>query len=399
MTTHGIGSTPNPVWRLRVHNSPSGFGIMKILLDAHMVGEEESGNETYVANLIRHLQALGLPGSFLLATAHPKALAKIIMLDDQFRSVSVSTSSIRRVFYDLPRIAARERVDVMHVTYAGPPYGHCPLIVSIHDISYKEDPKWFSLKDRLVLNAGVSATLRRAASVITLSEYSKSRIMQSYAVPARRVMAVPLAADANFRPIDDTQTIDEKLTRYGIRKPYVLAVGNLQPRKNLSALIQAFALLTSRGKFPCQLVIVGKHRWRGSEVQASVESLNLVGTVVVTGYVPTADLPFLYAGADLLAYPSLYEGFGLPILEAMACGTPVVTSNVTSMPEVAGDAAILVDPTSVEDIAQGLERVLLDESLRRELSRKGLARASEFSWKKTAQLTYDIYCRVVEMNK
>jgi glycosyltransferase involved in cell wall biosynthesis len=165
----------------------------------------------------------------------------------------------------------------------------------------------------------------------------------------------------------------------------------LEPRKNLVRLVRAYAALRQSGVISHQLVIVGQAHWQGSAIGREVNELGLSEEVVFTGYVPTDDLVTLYNAATVFVYPSLYEGFGLPILEAMSCGTPVITSNVASMPEVAGEAALLVNPRSEEDLAQTLERVLTDEMLRRELGEKGLRRASQFSWEKTARLTLHAY--------
>jgi glycosyltransferase involved in cell wall biosynthesis len=171
----------------------------------------------------------------------------------------------------------------------------------------------------------------------------------------------------------------------------VLAVGNLEPRKNLVRLVRAYAALRQSGAISHQLVIVGQAHWQGSVVSREAKELGLAGEVVFTGYVPTDDLVALYNAATTFVYPSLYEGFGLPILEAMSCGTPVITSNVASMPEVAGEAALLINPRSVEDLAQALGRVLADETLRYELEEKGLHQASQFSWEQTARLTLQAY--------
>jgi glycosyltransferase involved in cell wall biosynthesis len=185
------------------------------------------------------------------------------------------------------------------------------------------------------------------------------------------------------------------LERYQLSQPYILYVGSIEPRKNLLRLLQAYARL--RKDLPgWKLVLVGaRNAWKSTPISEEMRKLNLAPWVQLTGYIPEEDLPALYNGAGLFAFPSLYEGFGLPVLEAMACGTPVITSNVSSLPEVAGDAALLVDPYNVEEIAAAMVNVLSDQELSEDLHRRGLERSKEFSWERTAQQTLEVYKKVL----
>jgi len=218
--------------------------------------------------------------------------------------------------------------------------------------------------------------------------------------------------ETTFQPVRDEEAIEAVKARYGIAGDYVLFVGTLQPRKNLIRLIEAFSPSTrlrraqssrsgrrlSNPQSPIsnlQLVIAGKKGWLYEEIFQQVEELELEGKVVFTGYVVAGDLPALLSGAGLFVFPSLYEGFGLPVLEAMACGTPVICSNASSLPEVAGDAALLVDPLDVEGLAAAMERVLGDEALRAELIERGFERARKFSWERCARETLDVLERAV----
>jgi glycosyltransferase involved in cell wall biosynthesis len=229
--------------------------------------------------------------------------------------------------------------------------------------------------------------LRRADRVITISDCSKRDIVRLCGIPEEKVVVTPLAADPAFRP-DPEGTAGSAVT--GLPRPYILNVGTLEPRKNLEGLLRAFGAAKREG-LPHTLVVTGARGWGRSRLAAIVEELRLEESVVFTGFVDDHDLPHLYAGADFFVYPSLYEGFGLPPLEAMACGTPVITSNVSSLPEVTGEAALLVDPRSVTDLAAAMVRLAGDASLRETLRERGLARARLFSWERTAAETLTVY--------
>jgi glycosyltransferase involved in cell wall biosynthesis len=278
------------------------------------------------------------------------------------------------------------------MTYNAPPWlSSSALVISVHDLAYRRYPQYYSLRVRLLLSLLVPLSARRAERVVTLSENSKQDIVRECGVSAEKVIVIPAGAPPEFRVVEDSARLEAVKARYDLHKSFVLAVGNLEPRKNLVRLVRAYAALRQSGAISHQLVIVGQAHWQGSVVSREAKELGLAGEVVFTGYVPTDDLVSLYNAATTFVYPSLYEGFGLPILEAMSCGTPVITSNVASMPEVAGEAALLINPRSVEDLAQALGRVLADETLRYELEEKGLHQASQFSWEQTARLTLQAY--------
>jgi glycosyltransferase involved in cell wall biosynthesis len=370
---------------------------LRVLIDAHMVGERETGNETYIANLIRGLQSLETPDQFLIATAHRDTLNRQLELGSRFRVVDVSQSPIKRLLADLPRIARQERVDLIHVTYTAPVWVSAPFVVTVHDIAYRHHREWFSFRDRLVLEIGVGLTLKRATKVITVSEHARQDICNCYNIPADKVAVTHEAADTRlYRVIDNRHRVQEALARYGIAERYILSVGNLQPRKNLHRLVKAYAILREKAKIQHKLVIVGKAQWRTSELYSLIHERQLDQDIVFTGYVPDKDLPLLYNGADVFAYPSLFEGFGLPVLEAMACGTPVVTSAVASIPEVATDAAILVNPCQVDEIAEAIQAVLSMPRLAEELKQRGLQRVARFSWRETAEETLEAYKNSIE---
>ena len=363
---------------------------LNVLIDAHTVGGQKSGNETYIVNLLRGFAALNEDDRFVVAATRPEAVSERVRFDERFKLVPVSESAAKRILFDLPRIATGEKTNLIHVTYFAPPLARQPVVVSVHDVSYKRHPEWFGPRDRLVLTMGVGFSARRAAAVITLSECSRTDIGARLNVPLERVFVTPAAGDERYRRLAAGPDVSV-LARHGIVGPYILAVGNLQPRKNLIRLVHAFARMRAGGMVPHRLVMAGKAQWRESELHACVQVERLSDVVIFPGYVPDADLVHLYNGADVFVYPSLFEGFGLPVLEAMACGVPVITSLAASLPEVAGDAAVLVDPENVDALADALRRVLGDRKLHASLVSRGEDRARQFTWERTARATRAVY--------
>jgi alpha-1,3-rhamnosyl/mannosyltransferase len=234
-----------------------------------------------------------------------------------------------------------------------------------------------------------------ADRIIADSEYTKADILRFYSISEETVDVVHLGVEEQRRPKEPSET-KAVLDRYGIRSPYLLHVGRVEKKKNLSRSLEAFARIKKSLANPIQIVLAGTAGPGGEEVFQAIERFGLKGDVQLVGYARQEDLPHLYAGATLFLFPSLYEGFGMPILEAMASGTPVLTSNVTSLPEVAGDAAVQVDPYDVESIATGMLRLLETPSLREQYIQKGFERIKEFTWEKTARETLAVYRKTLE---
>lgn len=370
---------------------------LRVLIDAHMIGERETGNETYITHLIQALRALDTNLELIIACAHrDKTFTALGPPDDKCRYHQVSTSPWRRLGWELSNLAQREQADVIHVTYIGPLRTPCPLVTSIHDVSYKVEPSWFSPRDRRVLGMGIGRTVRYAKRIITISEHSKSEIIEKLHVPADKITVALLAAAANYVRQPESVRSSYSPQALGINTPFVLAVGNLQPRKNLLRLIDGYARMThAHPERNEQLVLVGKAQWRETELPKLIADLGITDRVIFTGYVSDEELVSLYNHAALFAYPSLYEGFGLPVLEAMACGAPVLTSTAASIPEVAGDAAFYVDPTDTDAIAGGLLTILQDPTMQERLRKLGLEQARRFTWRTTAEATLDMYRRAL----
>jgi len=296
-----------------------------------------------------------------------------------------------RIPVTFPLALARARIDVVHVEYVAPPLCPARVVVSVHDIAYERYPQFFTPGEVARFRALVPPTIRKAAAVLTLSEYSKRDIVRRYNVPPDKITVTHLAADPMFRPIHDEGRLADVRERYGTGGEFILSVGNLQPRKNIKTLIEAYVRLRRADATRHRLVLVGKKAWLHDDIFAAARASGYADELVFTGYVPDADLVALYNAADLFVYPSIFEGFGLPPLEAMACGTPVVTSNTSALPETVGDAALTVDPLDVEALAEAIALILTDRTLHAHLSQRGPQRATIFSWEDTAHKTRDVY--------
>jgi len=360
---------------------------MRIGIDAHMLGSRETGNETYVRNLLRSLATIDSENQYISYLLNRNAVSDLDLGSNFSQRQMRLVPSIVRIPLALPLAARRDRLDLLHVTYIAPPICSCPTVVTVHDISYEFFPEAFSLRDRIILSSFVPGSARRAARVIAVSEQTRDDLVRVYKLDPARIRVIYEAPASMYRRLSDRAQIRRVLDRYGIMRDYILAVGNLQPRKNLPRLISAYDALRRRGEIQHLLVIVGQAGWHGDEVLGSALKSPWGRDIVFPGFVPDADLVELYNGAAAFVYPSLYEGFGLPLLEAMACGTPVICSNVASLPEVAGDAAIQVDPTDVAGLAGAIRGLLGNSSLAAELGMRGAARAAQFSWERTARET------------
>ena len=361
---------------------------MQIALDCRTVTAPKTGDRTYALNLLRALAEVDRENEYLLYTWERTSLTEL----PQLRFSPVVLPSHPRWAWTpvaFPRDLRRRHVDLAHVQYIIPPVSPCPVITTIHDVAFRRHPSLFPLKHRLLLNLLIPLAAQQSAAVITGSEATKRDLVEFYQVPPEKIWVTPYAADRVYQPMDPDEARRAVRKRLRVPSPYILSVGVLQPRKNLPRLVRAYNRIAA--EFPHRLVLVGKEGWANEELTAAIREAPPGKEPFFTGYVPDGDLPPLYAGADLFAYPSLYEGFGLPPLEAMACGTPVLVGNTSSLPEVVGDAGVLVDPYSEDAITEALRGLLSDPQLRATLSDAGKQRATEFSWERTARATIDVY--------
>jgi glycosyltransferase involved in cell wall biosynthesis len=373
--------------------------MIRIAIDAHTVGTKLGGNESYAVNLIESLAEIDNVNQYTIYVTTSEARERFSSRWPNFKVRStLPHTPLIRIPLTLSAELRKNPIDVLHVQFTAPPFCPCPVVVSIHDLSFEHLPQTFKRRSRTQLRLTVRHSARRAARILSLSQHTRRDIIETYGINPERVTAIPLAAPDHFGPITDNRELQRVRHNYGIDGDYILSVGSIQPRKNLARLVRAFASLRgewSAAKLP-KLVLVGKCAWLYDETLRALEETNVKDAVVLTGYVPESDLPALYSGALCFVYPSYFEGFGLPPLEAMKCGAPVIVGNRTSLPEVVGDAALSVDPFDVDAIATAIKKLINDSALRKELSVKGQTRAKQFSWRETARQTLVVYKEVAQ---
>lgn len=371
---------------------------MHIGIDAHAIGAQQGGNETYIRNLIRALAALDADNRYTIYLANAQAAAEwqngFVVQHPNFsvRLLPPPTPLVRVPVF-LTYELRRRPVDVLHVQYTAPPFCPAPVVATIHDLAFEHLPETFTRRGSLQLKLTVRRTARRAARIATVSEYSRQDLLRTYRLAPEKVVTTYNGIEPHFttqpRAADEAAQVRR---RFGIAREFLLAVGSLQPRKNLERLIRTYARLRrEQPDFAPQLVIVGRKLWLAESIFAEVSRQPWASDVILTGYVSDDDLPALYRTASAFVYPSLFEGFGLPPLEAMACGTPVITSNISSLPEVAGSAALLIDPLNEQELAAALQRILNDQPLRARLRAEGVRQAAKFTWRDAAEKTLQLY--------
>jgi glycosyltransferase involved in cell wall biosynthesis len=340
-----------------------------VAIDADVLGRQRTGDETYVRSLLRELAAAS-PSDLRLAafTRRPDLVpAGIEPVELPARS------QVMRMAVSVPCLLRRLRPALAHFVHALPLWCPCPAVVTIQDLSFERDASVMGTRDRLIFRVAVPRAARRATRVLAISELTKRDLVELYGIPEQKITVTPLAADPAFRP--------EGPSPHG--EPYALFVGALQPRKEATTAIEALALI---GEGAPRLVLVGPDK--GGRAEAEEMAARLGVPVELLGHVPQVELARLYRGAACLVFPSRYEGFGLPLLEAMASGTPVVATAAGALPEVAGGAAILVEPGNPVALAGGIERAIADHE---RLRAAGLARAGAYSWAETARRTLEVY--------
>lgn len=365
---------------------------MRFSVDAHAIGCHLTGNEVYIRNLLHQFARLDHENEFIAYLSKPFAELEV---PERFERRQVSSNPFKRLGYDLPQRVREDRPDLLHVQYTAPLTCAAPLVVSVHDVSYLEHPQYFTRFRAMQLKRTVKRSVHAAARVLTPSEFSRDAILRHYPIDPEKVVVIPNAASSVFRPVERQVAAAAVERKYGIPGPFVLMVGDLQPRKNHLGLLRAFEdVMRAHPQLTHRLVFVGKETWYSKELHRAVVASGIADRVSFTGFVEDADLLHFYGACDLLVFPSFYEGFGLPILEGMACGRAVVCSNLTAMPEVADGAAILFDPHSHAEIGRAISDVLLDSELRTRLERLGVQRAAHFSWEQAASQTLDVYHEV-----
>ena len=383
---------------------------MRIGIDCSLVPGERTGIGQYCYQLVHALSRIDSDNRYLLYpvfyyTFHP-----------HYRQVSLPrTANMQMALQRLPPFLVRAlrhsrspwfirewllgQVDIVHGTsFSAPRFRdpHKRLVMTIYDLSFLVHPEFHQEENVRHALQGTRETLARADAIIAISRATRQDLIDRLHAPADRIVVTQLAAGSQYVRVEDSRRKTQVREKYRLPSDFILCVGSIEPRKNIARLLQAYARLTSARQTGVQLVIAGGTGWLNTDIYSTVRRLGLETQVHFIGYVEENDLPVVYSLAAVFVYPSLYEGFGLPVLEAMQCGVPVLTSNVSSLPEVAGDAALLVTPTEVDDIAYGLKRLLEDADLRAELRARGYQRAREFSWERCARETLAVYKNVYD---
>lgn len=371
---------------------------MRVAIDAHAIGRRLTGNEVYVRSLLKALARRAADCEILAYVSEAEAGA---LIPASIQTRRVASNPFLRLGLGLARRLRQDRPDLLHVQYTAPVGCAVPVVATVHDVSFLEHPEYFTWNRALQLRFTVGRTVRQAARILTGTEAARNAILKVYpGLNERKVVVVPLAASPEFRPMSRDAACAAVRARYAIGGPYILSVGDIHPRKNQIGLIRAFARITKAlPQLRHELVMVGKTTWFSNRVHEAARTSGVSDRIRFLGFVPDADLPHLYNASDCLAFPSFYEGFGLPALEAMACGRAVVCSDASALPEVVDGAAILFNPYSIDRMARALADVLLDAELRGRLERLGIQRAAHFSWHKTAQKTLEAFYEVVERSR
>lgn len=382
---------------------------MRIGIDANWAIYEKAGIGKYSENLIKNLLKYDTKNEYVLffnfffnQGKHQSEIKNLIK--DSKKKVTVKfvplPGKVKEFLFQTKLPASSiysEKIDLYFSPYFGgiPQNGWEKMVVTIHDLVFLKFPshagkdlsKFYLKKTREAVD--------KCQKIIAVSEATRKDLIKLLKTPEEKIQVIYEGRSEEFKPIKDQKTINTRLKKYGLSYgEFILSVGTLEPRKNLVSLIKAYAQLSMTIKNKYKLVLVGGAGWNNSEIDQKIQDLNLKDKIIKTGYVEQADLPYFYNAAKVFVYPSLYEGFGLPVLEAESCGTPVITSSISSLPEVTGNAAILVKPKEESEIAAALKKVLNSEKERNFYSRAGLSQARRFSWEKTAKETIKLFNKI-----
>jgi len=359
-----------------------------------MAGCEAGGPETYEHCLVRLLSSIDRQNEyhvFCLSRAARDSFQaeqenlRYHVLWPKARWISIPAA--------LPLLLHKHGVQLYHATFIPPPISPADYVFTMHCYSNFLHPEFYEPKVLWRLNKSITMGLNKARVVVCVSECVRDLVAHEFKLPSERLAVVYNGVGENFHPMPRLQASRIVSERYGLFRPYMLFVGQLKARKNIVRILEAFHRFRRETHNDLVLVLAGRRSWTCDGIDETIERLHLRDAVVELGHIGWQDLPALYNAAEMLVFPSLWEGFGIPVIEAIACGTPVITSNLSALPEVAGGSALLVDPYSVDDLAGAMQRLVDDSDLRKELRAKGLERARKFSWKNTAEQTLAVYGR------
>jgi len=373
---------------------------MRIGIDYTSAVQQGAGIGRYTRGLVAALAELDQVNEYVLFSAGRDRTGRVWPPRFHLRSLPLKDRHLaliwQRLRLPLPVELVTGPVDIFHSPdFVLPPVRKARTVLTVHDLSFMRYPECSSAHLLEYLMGAVPRSVRRADVVLADSESTRQDLIELLHVPEERLLLVYPGVEERFAPGVEESVIEGALRRYGLHRPYILGLGTLQPRKNFCRLIRAFDLLRRQHPVPHSLVIGGSKGWLYEEIFDTVRELGLQEMVLLPGFVADEDLPALYCAADVFAFPSLYEGFGIPVLEAMRCGTPVVTTRVSSLPEVAGDAALLVSPDDVAALAEALWRLTDDSALRNDLRQRGFQQVTQFTWKQAAKGLLDVYTQIM----
>lgn len=381
--------------------------MVRIGFNARYLTHRTTGIERYLMNLIVHLQAIAPENEYILfctdyySSSMESPLQKGIIIDRSGSKLERGgiIGQLGKILWEqvtLPKRIKGMNLNVFHApSFIAPIFSKaCPTVVTIHDLAFLRYPEAFTRRTLLYFKAFLRKSLVMADIVIAVSQATAQDLISLLGVTSAKIRVIHHGLDGHFQRGMSSEESSRVYSKFGIHREFILNVSTLSPRKNVEGLIKALKLLIDEGH-DIDLVISGGEGWKHSQIYTLAHRLGLDDRIIFTGFITDDDLKCLYHAAKIFVYPSLYEGFGLPVLEAMACGTPVVTSNVSALPEVAGDAALLVDPSKPEEIARAIARLLEDEHLREKLIHKGHERVKLFSWEKTALKTLEVYRSII----
>jgi glycosyltransferase involved in cell wall biosynthesis len=352
---------------------------MRIGISCEFLGVKRAGTATYTHTLLQGLAQSGGGHQYFPYLASRAALPLVPPAAHLSPRLVLPYNAWLRVPLTLPAELVRRPVDLLHAQGWGPLWAPCPMLLTVHDIGFETFPQLYPRPLALRLSLLVRHSVRRAAVVIASSRYTAADLQRIYGTPAAKIRVIYPAANPDIAPVGEPAELARVRARYGIAGPYVLYVGSIEPKKNVDRLIRIFAAFCAERGPTHRLVIVGKPLWLADEVVALPARLGIEREVIFAGQAPQTDLAALYSGAEAFAFLGMYEGFGYPPLEALACGTPVLAADRTSLPEVLGDAALLVDPEDEAQAVRQLARLLDDVGLRNDLRRRGRERARLFT--------------------
>jgi len=374
---------------------------MNIAFDSTTIpsGTKKGGVTNYIINLINGLAQIDTINRYVIFIKSEDISRLHIQSDNFIIEKVLFNSKLLRLFWEqmiFPFLLRKHNVDLVHSPHYTIPFflTRCRRVVTFHDMTFFIVPQMHRLPKRVFFRKIIPASALHADALICVSRNTAKDVHSILNVNLDKTYVVPLGLDPKFRVIKDSAKITEFKQKYKLSNDFILYLGTLEPRKNIDLLIQAYYETVKKSAIQHQLVIAGEKGWDYQKLFELVARLNISDQVIFTGFVPDDELSLLYNAADLFVYPSKYEGFGLPVLEAMACGTPVITSNVSSMPEIVKDAGILVNPDVVE-LSKAIGDVLNDSKIKRDLIEKGISRAKCFTWQNTARMTLDIYQKVL----